>query len=503
VTARGRRAWRPNRTLRGQLTIGLVAILLIACALLGLTTALALRSFLLQRLDEQLASAGGRYAASLEHGAGSVNGLDTDADNAVPGQAAGTLGVRLKAGLITDAAVVTDQGANKELTFTNSQAQELKKLAINGGPISRDLGALGDYRLRAVAGQDGDVQITGLPLFPVNATLARLLAVEVAAFAVIVIGGGVATTLVVRRTLRPLREVASTALHVSELPLADAGTELPASIGPDDPISEVDQVSVAFDHMLQHVRSALAQRDATEARLRRFVADASHELRTPLATIRAYSEYATRSLDEPLPEATADALVRIRLAADRMGSLVEDLLLLAKLDAGRPLAAEPVDLTRLLLDTVTDARAAHPTHQWRLDLPQQELTVVGDEHRLHQVLANLLSNAATHTPSGTTVTAALQSDITIGTDAAPLVEITVHDDGPGIPAAQQADLFDRFTRGDSSRARDHGSSGLGLAIAAGIAEAHDGTLTVTSEEGAGSTFRLRLPAASPGTVVPD
>ena len=248
----------------------------------------------------------------------------------------------------------------------------------------------------------------------------------------------------------------------------------------------MDQVSVAFDHMLEHVRSALAARDATEARLRQFVADASHELRTPLATIRAHAEYAGIA-DGPPSAPVSEALGRIAVATDRMGTLVSDLLLLARLDAGRPLAREPVDLTRLVLDAVSDARAAGPGHRWRLNLPEDVVTVPGDAERLHQVLANLLTNARTHTPPGTTVTTTL-------TPGPAAVEVTVQDDGPGIPAELLEDLFDRFTRGDASRARAHGSTGLGLAIAHGIAVAHDGTLTVTSAPDRGVAFRLRLPA---------
>ena len=318
-------------------------------------------------------------------------------------------------------------------------------------------------------------------------TLARLAVIEAACSGSLVLAGATAAAIVVRRTLRPLERVAATALHVSELPLAERRRSLPASVGPDtDPTSEVDQVSVAFDHMLEHVGPRWRPGDASEDRLRRFVADASHELRTPLATIRGHAEYAGLADGSP-SEPVAESLGRITAATDRMGTLVDDLLLLARLDAGRPLAREPVDLTRVVLDAVADARAAGPEHRWRLDLPEDVVTITGDGERLHQVLANLLTNARTHTPAGTTVTTTL----TPGPDA---VDLTVRDDGPGIPPDLQDDLFDRFTRGDASRARAHGSTGLGLAIAHGIATAHDGTLTVTSTPGRGTAFLLRLPA---------
>ncbi|HEV7655626.1 MAG TPA: HAMP domain-containing sensor histidine kinase [Mycobacteriales bacterium] len=483
--AAARARWRPSRTLRGRLTVGLAVILLAACAVLGAATALFLRSFLLGQLDSQLAAAGGRFSVSLERGELAPGGDDGDADNAVPGQSVGTIGIRLLGGQVAQAAEVSDDGSNRTLTFTAADTALLAALAPGRQASSADL-SIGDYRLQAVAGHDGDVQITGLPLHPVNGTLARLAIIEAALFGILVLAGGTATAIVVRRTLQPLERVSATALRVSELPLTDADTVLPAGLGPAEPTSEVDQVSVAFDHMLEHVRSALAVRDATEDRLRRFVADASHELRTPLATIRAHAEYAGIA-DGPPSAPVAEALSRITSATDRMGTLVADLLLLARLDAGRPLAREPVDLTRLVLDAVFDARAAGPEHHWRLDLPEEAVAVTGDGERLHQVLANLLTNARTHTPAGTTVTTTLSP----GPAA---VEVAVRDDGPGIAAALQAELFDRFTRGDSSRARDHGSTGLGLAIAYGIATVHDGTLTVTSTPGEGTAFLLRLPA---------
>ena len=310
TSVRARTRWRPNRTLRGRLTVGLVGILLLACALLGAATAVFLRSFLLSQLDGQLAAAGGRFSASLEHGKLAPGGEDGDADNAVPGQSVGTIGVRLVDGRVTRAAIVADDGTNRSLAFPAADTATLTALVPGGGPISADLDAVGDYRLDAVAGDDGDVQITGLPLHSVNQTLARLAVIEAVVFGGLVVAGGVTTAVVVRRTLRPLERVSATALHVSELPLTDADTALPTSIAPAHPTSEVDQVSVAFDHMLEHVRSALAARDGTEARLRQFVADASHELRTPLATIRAHAEYAGMA-DGPPSAPVSEALGRI------------------------------------------------------------------------------------------------------------------------------------------------------------------------------------------------
>jgi two-component system OmpR family sensor kinase len=227
----------------------------------------------------------------------------------------------------------------------------------------------------------------------------------------------------------------------------------------------------------------LAARQASETRLRRFIADASHELRTPLAAIRGYTELARRGRGAP-PE-IAHAMDRVDTAAGRMTTLVEDLLLLARLDAGRPLRAEPVDLSALVVEAVSDAHAAGPEHRWRLDLPPEAVTVPGDPDRLHQVVGNLLANARVHTPPGTAVAVDLARN---GRYAV----LRVTDDGPGIPPELRGQVFERFARGDSSRSRTAGSSGLGLAIVASVVAAHRGQVDVRSDPGR-TAFTVRLP----------
>jgi two-component system OmpR family sensor kinase len=263
-----------------------------------------------------------------------------------------------------------------------------------------------------------------------------------------------------------------------------------------NPRTEVGQVGAAFNRMLGHVESALARREASESRLRSFAADASHELRTPLAAIRGYAELARRH-PGPLPDDIAHALGRVESESARMSELVDELLLLARLDAGRPLASEPVDLTRLVLDVTSDARVASADHRWQLELPEEPVLVRGDELRLHQVLANLLSNAARHTPPGTNVTVALRSGPAGAAGAgvaggAGVAIISVTDDGPGIPPELQPDVFERFVRGDSSRSRAAGSSGLGLAIVHAVTVAHGGTADVVSRPGE-TRFTIMLP----------
>jgi two-component system OmpR family sensor kinase len=491
-----RRFFVRDRTLRARLTVGMVVVLLAACAVLGVASELFLREFLLARLDGQLVAAGGRYSASLEHDHQPDTGRTGRGESPIPGQAAGTLGIRLIAGRVTDAAVVTDSGASRPVRLGTANVDAVRAVRPGSDPTSVDLAGVGDYRLRAVQGHDGDVQVTGLPLHPLNDTLARLFVVLLVVFGIVVVLGGAATALVVRRMLRPLQRLSVTALRVSELALTGPEAPLPTTGATGESGSEVDQVSIAFDRMLERVSQAMASRDATEDQLRQFVADASHELRTPLATIRAYAEYGASPETGTVPTETADALERITVTADRMGALVADLLLLARLDAGRPMAREAVDVTRLVLEAVADARAAAPGHRWRLDLPERAVTAAGDADRIHQVVANLLTNAHAHTPAGTTVTAAVRQDSLS-------VEVAIRDDGPGIPRAQLPGLFDRFSRGDTSRSRAHGSTGLGLAIAHSIAVAHGGSLTVVSADSDGTCFRLRLPHYRPvGRTVP-
>jgi two-component system OmpR family sensor kinase len=255
-----------------------------------------------------------------------------------------------------------------------------------------------------------------------------------------------------------------------------------------DPSTEIGQVGAAINRMLGHVASALAARQASENKVRQFVADASHELRTPLASIRGYAEL-TRRGNYTLPDDVVHSLARVESEATRMTSLVEDLLLLARLDEGRDLESDPLDLSRLLIDAVSDAHAAGPDHEWSLDLPEEPVLVDGDEARLHQVIANLLANARVHTPPGTQVIVS----VSIDEDSAVL---TVADDGPGIPSELLPVLFERFARGDSSRSRAAGSTGLGLAIVSAVVEGHRGVVTVESEPGR-TVFRVDLPLAAP------
>ncbi|WP_257570799.1 cell wall metabolism sensor histidine kinase WalK [Streptomyces sp. NP160] len=505
---------RRQPTLQGRLTAALVVLVLLVTGVTGMTTALVLRASLLSQLDSQLADAGGRYSAEVDrrgtgdagdngpHGGGaggSGRPSAVDPDRGLGrGQSVGTLGVILSGGQVVQASVVGRDGATTTVDLDAASAAALAAVRPGSDPASVDLGALGDYRVRAVT-DDGATQVTGLPLATVGAVLRRVVLGELALGLLAAAAGGVMTALVVRRGLRPLQDVTTTALRITELPLAGSAGGLPGPVtspgSARGSTAEVSRVSGAVDAMVDHVRAALQVRDAEEERRRRFMADASHELRTPLAVVQAHTEQALRS---GRADGVRPSLERIAVASDRMGHLVEDLLLLAHLDAGRPLASEPVPLSQLVLEELVDARAAGPDHAWEADLPEEPVDVDGDAQRLHQVVAGLLTNARRHTPAGTTVTMTVRE---VAVEGRGWVELDIADDGPGVPADLRERVFERFTRADSARTTvgSTGGSGLGLAIARGIAVAHGGDLLLLPAA-QGAVFRLRLPAPAAASL---
>jgi len=471
-----------------------MTLLTLVCLIIGVVTMVALRDFQISKLDEQVRFAANRTLEILgersrpndlpkQPGNTSFNGRNPLQG---PGQAPGTLFATIHGGTVTQALRLTP-GRGDEEDVTTLQSELFTSIPADDKQHSVALGDLGEYRLIATKTSTGDVLITGLPLAEVNATVLQLgFVLGGVALAGLIIAG-LTGAFIVRRTLTPLQRVAGIATRVSELPLHEGEVALAVRVPEQDanPRTEVGQVGLALNRMLGHIGNALTARHATETRVRQFVADASHELRTPLAAIRGYAELTRRSQAEVPPE-IAHAMSRVESEADRMTVLVQDLLLLARLDAGRPLDNTEVDLTRLVLDTVSDARVAAQGHVWQLELPAEPVTVVGDGDRLHQVLANLLSNARTHTPPGTTVTTGLSVSPGRG------VELTVTDDGPGISAELLPDVFERFARGDSSRSRAAGSTGLGLSIVSAVVAAHGGTVGVASEPGK-TRFTVRLP----------
>jgi len=486
---------RRGRSLRARLLLAVIALLAIVLVSSGVITTVALRGSLVGQLDRQLVASQVRAGFPPGQSGPEPGGhrprpvVDPgdwpDVGPIVDGQPPDTLGAVVTDGRVTLAGIRDPASTNAILPVPAAADAALVSVPVDGDAHSRDLGTVGDYRLTARS-DGGSTVIIGLPLRSVQDTVDDLVVIEAGlAGAALLLAGG-AGALIIRRSLRPLERVAATATRVTELPLDRGEVALSVRV-PDadtDPSTEVGRVGAALNRMLTHVSDALAARHASETRVRQFVSDASHELRTPLAAIRGYAEL-TRRGREPVPSDVAHALRRVESESARMTTLVDDLLLLARLDEGRPLADAAVDLTVLVVDAVGDAHVAGPDHVWRLDLPPDAVVVGGDGAPLHQVVANLLANARTHTPPGTTVVTGLAVD----SDGAVL---TVADDGPGIPPPLQHEVFERFARGDSSRSRAAGSTGLGLAIVAAVVAAHRGSVTVASEPGR-TVFTVRLP----------
>ncbi|ORV83657.1 sensor histidine kinase [Mycolicibacterium iranicum] len=528
------RSW----TLRTRLIVTQVVLLAVVCAGIGIATEFALQRFLMNQLDEQVIEAGRRSSAIFEFGPPPPPGMapmppgmapmppgippippgmrapamtafplpprpghgprimirdDQGPGPAflnAPGQAILTVGAVVADGRAQEAGMIASDGSRAEIS--SAAAQELATVPVDEQPQTVNLDGLGRYRVVAFPSHiPGEAVVAGLPTSDVDDTLFWVVVIFCVVAAVALIGAGTVGVVIVRRQLAPLTRVSAAAQQVADLELDRGEVKLPTPIVDVDPLAaqtEVGQLGAALNRMLDRIAGALSARHASETRVRQFVADASHELRTPLAAIRGYTELAQRKQAQ-LPEDVAHAMNRVESETARMTHLVEDMLLLARLDTGRPLQRDSVDLTRLVVDAVSDAHIAGPDHHWELDLPDEPVTVAGDEARLHQVLANLLANARTHTPPGTTVTTSLA----VG-DRGDVV-LTVLDDGPGIPHWLQPNVFERFARGDTSRSRIGGSTGLGLAIVAAVVRAHGGTIDVQSVEGR-TEFTVSLPGDS-------
>ncbi|MBM7820186.1 two-component system OmpR family sensor kinase [Cellulosimicrobium cellulans] len=529
-SADGVPARRPT-ALRRRLVLVLAGVVLLVTVGLAAASALALRDQLVEQLDHELEQASSRLAQGFGERPGDGPGQPPADTGATPdpsdlpddpsrfpaGTGPGSAVLRYVDGAVVLAEYVTP--TLERIALDDAQIAALEDVPADGTPHDADLPDLGSFRAVHRTTDDGQTVVVASSTATVDATVEKYVLIEVALGAAGLLAAVLLGTWLVRRSLRPLDDVATAAGRVSELELAQGEIDAIPRVPDDltDERTEVGQVGAALNRMLENVETSLQARHDSETQVRQFVADASHELRTPLASIRGYAELVRRSPDD-VPPATARSLDRIESEAVRMTGLVEDLLLLARLDAGRPLDRAPVDLAALAVDAVMDAHAAGPDHDWALDLPgagdldvdlatdlpdalgdgtdeDVDLEVLGDEASLRQVLANLVANARTHTPPGTHVAVRLTTDRDD-------VVLTVADDGPGIPAALRPTLFRRFTRGDDARNRTGGSTGLGLAIADAIVTAHGGTITVSSSTPddpgpTGTTFTVTLPRDRP------
>ncbi len=506
-------------TLRLRLLLLLVGIVAAGLIISGVVTYNALRSFLTTRVDQQLEAAAFPVGRALL----SSSGLGLQ----VPGARAATphTGTR-SAERTTHGSFSTDRGlfggstANQRgLLVTPGTYGQLRstsgkieahlffsyggkapatpaipaKLPGSGLPATSDrffvTSSSGPdavtYRALARPLSHGSgVIVVAVPLTDLESTLRQLLLIELVVSAVVLFGLGILSWVMVRRDLRPLEEITETAGAIAHGDLSQRVSQV-------NEATEVGQLGVAFNTMVEEIEVAFTERAASEDRLRRFLADASHELRTPLTSILGYAELFDLGVRDR-PEDLATSMRTIKEEAIRMGTLVDDLLWLAQLDQERPLRRDHVDLEDLVRRSVAALGISSPERPLRVDI-DHPVVIVGDEHRLRQVVDNLLVNAVNHTPAGTPIEVSVVED-------GEWALLTVHDEGPGIGADDAARIFQPFYRSDPSRARASGGAGLGLAIVAAIVAGHGGTVKVVPGDGA--TFEVRLPGVQPIEDIP-
>lgn len=482
MIARLRRLLPLAGSLRVRLVLTMVVMIAVALVISGIATRAALQSFLMTRVDRELQDA--RYSAApyLLHAAG---------QDGFEGGGPGGPALQLPAGSYTalyaaDGRTLLTAGYVELPGTTPPSGHPRLSLPLpNAGPdqptfsIASDTQGGPDYRVMVMSldQAQGEFIVLAAPLSEVQSTLDDLLLLETLVGLVVLLLVVVAAWLIIRLDLRPLERMGATAAAI-------AGGDLSRRVEPATPSTEIGRLGLALNSMLTQIEAAFAERTRSEQRMRRFLADASHELRTPLTSIRGYAEMLRRGAEKS-PEDASVARRRIEEESVRMSALVEDLLLLARLDQGRPLEMGEVDLGRLAADSVADARAATPRR--RIIVHSDESVVVpGDEARLRQAITNLVRNAVVHTPARTPI------EVTVGRNGMRAV-LSVVDHGPGLDPEQAARIFEPFYRADPGRSRDTGGVGLGLPIVAAVVAAHGGEVEVTATPSGGATFRVMLP----------
>lgn len=482
-------------SLRTRLVLGLLVLATAGLAAANFATYTSLRSFLFDRVDSTLNNAhpgveqalGSLLSPRFEDGSGRGPGPSgpNDVDDllrSIPGDC-----VQLRT---LDGSILHDK-CIKELGETTSPPEPRypKTISLPKSPNTPEGDTVrflsvpavsGGSRFRVRASIEANapdrILLIATPLSSVDSTLHRLFLIELLV-SLAVLGGLVALALwVVRLGLRPLVAIEHTAAAIGK-------GDLSQRVERAEPRTEIGRLGLALNAMLGQLERAFKAREASEARLRRFVADASHELRTPLAAVRAYSELFRRGAASR-PDDLERAMSGISRESERMSLLVDDLLLLARLDEGRPLEQEPVDLQKVVGEAVETARMVEPSRP--IDLHTEPAVVLGDHDRLRQVVDNLLSNVRAHTPANAPVHVRVSRN---GRHAV----VEVADSGPGLGEEDLEQVFERFHRGDPSRSRTSGGVGLGLSIVAAVAEVHGGSASAESKPGHGSTFRVTLP----------
>jgi two-component system OmpR family sensor kinase len=460
--------------LRIRLVVAVVALVAAGLAVTGVVATASLHSYLVQRVDNQLQSS---PPAGCDHGFGGPGRGDRELTQFYVAELTPAGDVSCHRAAPTTDASPSISTIDLNVAFTTGSE--------DGGP---------SWRVLMRPSPDGNVVVVAAPLSDVNHTVSRLVALEVVIGLVVLLLLAGAGYLVIRRSLQPLVDVEHTAVAI-------AGGDLSRRVPDLDPRTEIGRLTRALNAMLGQIEHAFArQRDseqaarASEDRMRRFVADASHELRTPLTSIRGFAELHRQGAVRD-PREVARLMRRVEDEAMRMGMLVDDLLLLARMDQERPLDHRPVDLLTVVADVVHDARAVAPDRRIELDVVDAPPIVLGDDARLHQVVQNLVTNALRHTPDNTVVEVRLRSQ-----DLRAVIEVVDH--GPGLSPQLRERVFERFYRVESSRTRDSGGAGLGLAIVAALVSAHRGAVSVDETPGGGATFRVMLPLAPAHSDLP-
>ena len=475
-------------SLRLRLLLGLIALVAIGLAVTDAVTYLALQSSLSSRLNQQLLdSRGTAQSCLIEYSRGNLCPLDA------------SLPLGSWAALVSPSGPVLTPIVWGASSSPTPHLPPKLSVSPSGNPIFLTVPASrggGQFRVVVTAGPGADLLLVAMPLSGVAATLGQLSLLEAIVSVVVLTLLGVVAWWTVQLGLRPLARIRDTAQKI-------AAGDLAQRVDSTDPRTEVGQLGISLNEMLSQIEHAFDARAASEERLRQFVADASHELRTPLSSIRGYAELFHRGASSN-PEDLGKAMSRIESESIRMGKLVDDLLLLARLDEGRPLELRPVDLSQLAVDAAADQAAADRHHPLSVVAPEP-VVVAGDEARLRQVINNLARNAVVHTPDGTRVEILTKSGEGRGI-------LLVVDHGPGVPSEAADRIFERFVRVDRSRGRARGGAGLGLAIVAAIVSSHRGAVTLETTPGGGATFRVEIPTdsdqdlhplAAPGPAVPE
>ncbi len=458
-------------SLRARLVAGLVALVLGGLLVADVATYASLHTFLLGRVDKQLADM--KEQAMHDYGGEPGRGPHPPPDRRPPAGFSTYEALVLNDGTILQESQTTRP--NLPVPLSGVQADTPETVSGSGGS---------QYRLlvEPLDGHSAEFVVVAIPLTEVSSTLTQVVILEATIGAAVLIAMVVLTLVIVRLGLRPLERMGDTAEAI-------AGGDLSQRVSPATPRTEIGRLGLALNGMLSQIESAFAERTRSEQRLRRFIADASHELRTPLTSIRGYAELLRRGAERSAEDSEL-ARRRIEAEATRMSVLVDDMLLLARLDQGRPLEREPVDLQAIARDARSDASAVAPVRAVTLTAPER-VVVTGDDMRLRQVVGNLLRNAIVHTPPATPI------EIGLARRDGRAV-LTVADHGSGLPPEFAARVFEPFYRGDTGRARDRGGAGLGLSIVAAVVAAHQGEVRVSQTEGGGATFAVELPLARGG-----